>query len=243
MESAAARGGVLRVVNGEPLYLTAEFAYAEPLHDEWEKPVYRRFKDALASGMVVLDVGASFGLYAIGAARGVGRSGRVFAFEPARRTAASLRRHLEWNRVADRVEVVEAVAADVGGHETFWEQETSFLASLDERAARHEEHRFDEPVEPRVVRSVTLDDFCRSRGVEPDVVKIDVEGSEARVLRGACALLARRKAVLFFEVHDDVLERAGGSPDDVFRELAAAEWGWEELHAERATRHFVAAPR
>jgi FkbM family methyltransferase len=233
---------VRRVINGDPIRLVPEFADAEPVGSDWEAPLYACFKQTLGLGMTVFDVGASFGLYAIAAARCVGRSGRVVAFEPAGRTAAALRLHLQWNDVADRVEVVEAVVADRTGDEVFWEQETSFVASLVERAAREEAASFGTPVERSSVTAVTLDDFCAARELDPDVVKIDVEGSEARVLQGARALLARRRATLFVEVHDEFAADGRGSADDVFRELAAGGWRWREVHAETATRHYVCTP-
>ncbi len=234
---------VERSINGEHLRLTPEFALAEPVHDEWEEAVYGRFKQLLRPGMVVFDVGASFGLYAIGAARAVGSSGRVFAFEPARRTAAALRSHLRWNGVADRVEVIRAAVAAESGRRDFWEHETSFLASLLEASPRAEEARFSSPVKPRPVPTVTLDDFCAWREVEPDVVKVDVEGGEAAVLLGARRLLRRRRSVLFLEVHHTLLERTGASPGEPFEELDAAGWTCEDLHAEPAgTRHYLCRP-
>ena len=244
MTTAGADAVEIRLVNGERLALMPEFARAEPLRDDWERPVYRLFRDALAPGMVVFDIGASFGLYAIGAARAVGPDGRVFAFEAAHRTAEALRRHVGWNGVADRVEVVEAAVSDRPGRDRFWEHETSFLASRVEASPRREEARFPTPVRPRTVTALTLDDFCRTRRVEPAVVKVDVEGGEAAVLRGARGLLRRRvPAVLFLEVHEALLERAGLAADDVFAELAAARWTWSEIHAEPAgTRHYLCRP-
>jgi FkbM family methyltransferase len=234
---------VRRVVNGDPIHLLPSFADAEPLGEEWEAALYERFKDALRPGMTVLDVGASFGLFSIAAARGVGRTGRVFAFEPASRTAAALEAHLRCNGVAERVEVVRAAAAERSGRATFWEQETSFLASLVELAPRREEDRFAGPVESRSVAAVSLDDFCRERGVEPAVLKVDVEGAEAAVLRGARELLGRRRGTVFLEVHHDLLERTTGT-EDVFAELEAAGWGWEEIgdRTGAGTAHYVCAP-
>jgi FkbM family methyltransferase len=229
---------VVRLINGEPLRLTEDFAYAEPVGYEWERPVYERFVATLRTGMTVLDVGASFGLYSIAAARGVGPDGRVFAFEPARKTAEALRRHLAWNGVADHVEVIDAAVADRAGAEAFWEHETSFLASLVEDSPRREETRFAAPVAERRLRTLTLGGFCELRGLEPDVVKIDVEGAEARVLAGARPLLERRKGVFFVEVHERI-ERAA----DALGELDAAGWCCEEIHFEPAgTRHYVCRP-
>ncbi len=136
--------------------------------------------------------------------------------------------------------MVEAAVSDSPGRERFWEQKTSFLASRLEKSPRREDARFGTPVRAREVRALTLDDFCRARRVEPDVIKVDVEGGETAVLRGARGLLRRRRAVIFLEVHHALLEQAGDGADDVFAELVAAGWTWREIHAEPAgTRHYV----
>ena len=233
--------GIERVVNGDALMLCPEFAHAEPLHDEWEPELYASFKATLRPGMTVLDVGASFGLYAIAAGRAVGPAGRVYAFEPASVSASALRRHLEWNGVAERVEVVEAAVTDRSGHATFFEQDASFVASLVESAARQEERRAGTPVVARRVRTVALDDFCGERGLEPDVVKIDVEGAEAAVLRGAREILGARRGRLFLEVH----LRAPGAAEapEALRELDAAGWRWEQVGPSVNTRHVACSPR
>lgn len=229
---------VARSINGERLRLAPEFAFAEPVRDEWERPVYERFRESIRPGMTVFDVGASFGLYSVAAARAVGPRGRVVAFEPARKTANALRRHVSWNGVDDRVEVVEAAVADRTAEEPFWEHETSFLASLTEDSPRQEEARFDAPVTPRRLGTIALGDFCDRRGFDPDVVKIDVEGAEGRVLVGARPLLERRRAVFFVEVHETLV-----APADALAELDEAGWRCEEIHAEPAgTRHYVCRP-
>jgi FkbM family methyltransferase len=233
--------GIERVINGDAFLLCAEFAYAEPLRAEWEPIAYRRFKRMLRPGMTVLDVGASFGLYSVAAARVVGSSGRVYAFEPARRTAAALRLHLQWNGVAEHVDVIEAAAADRTGSAVFWEQETSFVASLVEAAARREERRYRTSLEPRRVRTLTLDHFCRERELEPAIIKVDVEGSEARVLQGACDLLHRARAVVFLELHPGVASGDSG-PVDALHKLAASGWEWELLEGTAVTEHYACWP-
>ncbi|HVV94225.1 MAG TPA: FkbM family methyltransferase [Hyphomicrobiales bacterium] len=61
---------------------------------------------------------------------------------------------------------------------------------------RHKEglSRFMLPVE-------SLDDFCEARGIEPDLVKMDVDGYEAKVIPGAMRLLARRRPWIVMEIH------------------------------------------
>ena len=233
---------IRRVINGDAIHLLPSFAHAEPVRPAWEPRLYERFKAALRPGMVVLDVGASFGLYSLAAARAVGPSGRVIAFEPAAETASALREHLRLNGVEERVEVIEAAVSGRTTVETFWQQETSFVASLVETATHQEAAKSSTPLETRHVPAVTLDDFCRKRRLEPDVLKIDVEGAEADVLRGAREILERRRAVVFLETHDGVLGAAGRTADDVFRELERAGWRYEQVEAGPETRHWACTP-
>jgi FkbM family methyltransferase len=236
----AAGSPVERVINGDAIYLAPEFASAEALGDEWEPRLYAAFKQALRPGMTVLDVGASFGLYSLAAARVVGPAGRVYAFEPAVRSAAALRRHLDWNAAGDRVEVVEAAVGDTDGEVTFWDQDTSFVASLLHAMARQEEDSYAASIRRRRVPSVSLDAFCRDRAVDPEIVKVDVEGAEPSVLRGAAELLRRRHALLFLELHFGAAAR--GTALQASIELQRAGWSWQLLAAERATGHYACAP-
>jgi hypothetical protein len=55
----------------------------------------------------------------------------------------------------------------------------------------------------------TVDELCAAHGLVPAIVKIDVEGAEADVLRGAAATLRVHRPVLCLELHLDFLERLG----------------------------------
>jgi hypothetical protein len=67
------------------------------------------------------------------------------------------------------------------------------------------------PAREVMVPSVTLDAFCRERRIAPDVIKIDVEGAELRVLRGARAILTTHRPRVLCEVHPRQMENCGSS--------------------------------
>ena len=71
------------------------------------------------------------------------------------------------------------------------------------------------------VEMTTVDREVEALGVVPDVMKIDVEGYEYEVLRGAQQVLRTRKPVLCLELHLDLLERRGISPGEVVANLEA----------------------
>ena len=76
----------------------------------------------------------------------------------------------------------------------------------------------------------TLDHYCARERLRPDVIKVDVEGWELAVLRGARALLTRTPSVaLFVEMHPSVWPLIGVTKDDVLAELAAQQLVIEPL--------------
>jgi FkbM family methyltransferase len=161
----------------------------------------------LAPGDTFVDVGANMGYYSLLAAARVGGSGRVLAFEPSARVRARLERSVSLNgftHVAVRSEAV----GEVNGHVTLVEpgSDNHGLAFVQKEGGVDVGAR---------VRSVTLDDVLGAGKPTPALIKVDVEGGESEVFRGASRLLASPEgpAILFesFKLaHDRVLlERHG----------------------------------
>ena len=219
----AARKGILRELNGHPFRLHYDWALID---SDYEQKAFRTLDRLVTAGSTFFDVGASGGYYTLAAARAVGAEGRVVAFEPAPATVEVLRHHLRLNGLEDRVEVVAAAVTDETGTCTFWERGWSTGASLAEGAAAS---GYDTPPTRIEVSATTLDDFCGARGIRPDAIKIDVEGAEAKVLRGARRFLEGRRGGILLEVHPAALEELGDSEDATLRLLAEAGWECEEL--------------
>jgi FkbM family methyltransferase len=203
-------------VNGEEFRLTYGFASRYDGVEAYEPAFYRAFTEILAAGMTVLDIGAHAGFFAIGAARRVGAGGKVYAFEPAPETAALLKRHIDLNGFTDRVEVVRAVVCDTPGTVPFYARGVSMAASL----SRHNTEtlspeRLAAPTVEIEAPSTTIDQFCTERGISPNVVKLDVEGAELLVLRGAEQLLRDREARVLCEVHPAEMVGCGASLDEL----------------------------
>jgi FkbM family methyltransferase len=236
LRRVAGTRGVARTVNGMRVVLRAPF---DEIANDYEAVPFRAYRNALSEGATVFDIGASFGLYSIAAARDVGAGGQVVAFEPAQATAALLRRHLSLNGVSDRVEILERVVDEESGECEFWEQSTSLGASLARAAASSGQPFVQGELVKTIRAAVSIDDFCAERGLRPDVLKIDVEGAEARVLRGARRFLAAGRGTIVLEVHPWALEQLGDSPAAVLDELRAAHWTPEQLASDGNTVHYL----
>lgn len=121
-------------------------------------------------GDVVLDVGANEGGTTVLFAKQVGLHGKVIAFEPDRENFRRLRSNVELNRLAN-VELVNALVTEKSGDSEYFADE---IIQHDGRGTK--------------IQTVCLDDFLDRN---PTVAKIDVEGYELAVLRGATKLMDR----------------------------------------------------
>lgn len=146
------------------------------------------FIESIAAGNVVFDVGANVGYYTLLASQLVGPSGRVYSFEPLPRNLKYLREHIRINKLGN-VDVLDEAVSDREGTVKFDDQAGSATGSISDRGQL-------------TVKTVSLDDLVRtSVARRPQFIKIDVEGGEALVLRGAEKLLRESHPVIFLATH------------------------------------------
>ena len=173
-------------------------------------------------GALVFDVGANIGAYTVLFAQWTGAAGRVVACEPSPPSIAGLREQVRLNGVSDRVDIVEAAVSERPGSAAFDCGGSSGTNALvpDAESGAH------------VIRveTTSLDAFCAARGLHPSVVKIDVEGAELDVLRGARETLARPGVDVFVEFHPSVWKARGIARRDIESELTRQRLTPEPLH-------------
>jgi len=153
----------------------------------YELEKQKLFGKIVKKGDVVYDVGAHVGFYTLLAAELVGPNGKVFAFEPLPRNIFYLKKHIKINK-CNNVEIIEAAVSDKEGETNFLESEST-TSRLDQKGSLK-------------VKTVSLDNLWREGKVlPPDLIKIDVEGAELEVLKGAKDLIETKKPTIFLSVH------------------------------------------
>jgi FkbM family methyltransferase len=139
---------------------------------------------SLKPGDVFFDVGANLGLFTLTAAQRIGPSGHVYAFEPSQREAHYLRRNLELNQLTNVTVVTQAVS-DQCGTARF-----AIAADGGNNSLMRNAHPQQQIQAWQEVEVTTLDTFIAAHAMlRVDLMKIDVEGGEVDVLRGAARLL------------------------------------------------------
>ena len=157
----------------------------------------RLLASALREGMTCIDIGANIGFYAVLEGKIVGRGGKVIAIEPSPVSYGYLMRNLSMNKVS--FEAYNIAISDV---------DSEVLFKVDRRYSNwsrvtSSSELSDGDVIP--VQAMTLDTLLsRLRLDRVNLVRMDVEGHEARIARGWNETIRRFKPILFVEVHRDI---------------------------------------
>lgn len=181
----------------------------------WEPEDYAAVMAEIRRGDQMIDVGAFSGLYALGAAIRVGAAGRVVAIEASPESARRLRANVRVNRLGAIVRVVEAVCTDRA------DQRISFYASRDGGMTDSVIGSADSNgAQALRLPTTTIDALVDDLNLRPTVIKIDVEGHEDLVLRGAAGTLRRHRPVVFLELHPEQLAARGIAARTIVEQLA-----------------------
>jgi FkbM family methyltransferase len=171
----------------------------------------------LSAGKIFIDVGAAFGIYTLVASKLVGKSGRVIALEPTAQSFVVLRRNIALNGLTN-VLALPLAASLMKGKARLYHGPEPGSNSLGKDASSGggcEE-----------VHTECLDRLMQQAGVEHvDLIKMDVEGAEELVLRGANRVVTSMHPAIIFEVYPVAAARLGLSATGAWEMLAA--WGYE----------------
>jgi len=169
------------------------------------------FKQLVKRGDVVVDVGANIGYFTILAAKLVGESGKVFAFEPEPKNFSYLKKNIDLNQyenvfayqkaVSNKNEIVDLYVCDYdSGHHTIKQGKGI-------EAYRKGKRGNTKKIE---VETVSLDTFLRDKIDRLDIIKIDAEGAEPLILEGMKGLvLSNRNIKIFMEFFPLLIDSMG----------------------------------
>lgn len=208
-------------LHGHAMYLAPSGSYP-PLDmamARYEPGTTRLFQEIVKSGMVVVDIGAHVGYYTLLAAKQVGPTGKVYAFEPEQDNHAILLKNIGVNGYNNVVATPMAVSDRRGSS-------TLYVTSLDNGRHSMYHHGLPERGSP-TVETTTLDSFLASEGwPSVDLIKIDVEGAEVAVLDGMTGLMGKSADLkLIIEFNPALLQDGGVAPLVFLERLASPGWG------------------
>jgi FkbM family methyltransferase len=171
---------------------------------EYYEPELAWLEKALSPGSIFVDAGANIGIYTVAASRIVGDTGRVIAFEPSTQSFPILRRNIALNGLKNVLAFPFALGQTTGQCRLFRGPNPG-LNSLGKDPSWEEEV---EEIEMEQLDRV-LDRTSTSR---VDVIKMDVQGAEELVLRGARRIVTSMRPLIIFEIFPEGTAPVGLSP-------------------------------
>ena len=195
-----------------PFKLNRRFAFSN--FDAWGGNHNRGFEYCIeaARGMsCVLDIGAHIGLVTLPLSQVIAKNGKIYAFEPATANQIYLTQHLASNHIHN-VEVI----TDLVGEKPM--ESVQFFESSDDSGmntlALSGSLRGYDSIQKH---QITLDKFCNELNLAPQLIKIDTEGAEVRILQGAKKIIQMHKPTIFLSVHPQHIIQLGSTVEELER--------------------------
>lgn len=213
------KGVVLMNIEGNKMYVNADDRGIAPMllmDGVMEKYETELFKKMIKEGMVVVDIGANIGYFTLIAAKLVGKSGIVYAFEPEPTTYELLCRNIELNNYTNIVSIQKAVS-NKQGKIGFWVDKAGIAISS---IAKDNVLAFsrapvdglsEEPISIEI-ETITLDEFFKNLSNKIDFIKIDTQGAEGLIIDGAETVLRGNNLKIAMEFWPDGLRNLGTDP-------------------------------
>jgi len=201
----------LEISDGESLLchpLVFRAAQTAQVRDPEQAAEFHQFISHCHPGMFLFDVGASFGIFSLACAR---LGGKAIAIDPSRIATKLIAKQVKLNSLNDQIRILESAIGDTDGT----------IEMLSSGIYSNGYYRYEPGRDKRELTrvAVTTVDHLAERFGRPSHLKIDVEGFEAAVIRGARELLKRSSPLIFIELHNEMVRTAGGDPAYCANEL------------------------
>ena len=198
-----------KIGNGGFFFVHPRFLFRD--FSTWGEKINPEFNviiDGCKGEKTVLDIGAHIGLFTLPISRIISDGGTVYAFEPATKEFSYLSYHIEVNKIKNVIPINAVVGLQANGEIDFYEynDETGLSSVLDYYGNARKTCK----------KQISLDSFCEENNIVPELIKIDVEGSEINVIGGAEKILKKYRPKLFVSIHPFRLDRLGKNEDDFF---------------------------
>jgi len=173
---------------------------------EFERHVTDYFINNLKPGDTLFDIGTHIGLMSLVAARAVGPTGNVHSFEPGEKQRRLLLKNIDHNRFA-QIKVNPIALSDHAGEGIFQSGPTENLG----------QSKVTDSGEGVRVQLLPLDQYVAQNNIQRiDAIKIDVEGAELRVFKGAAESIKRFKPrFIVYECVDEIAKDFGTSVAEI----------------------------
>jgi FkbM family methyltransferase len=216
--------GIKRTIGGYDIRFPSRYSRFYPAG--YEPGLFKFIERNCLPGSTFLDCGAHFGLFSVVASKAVGEIGNVIAFEPMPEIRAILESVVSLNNCTNVKIRAEALSLERG--------KATFYLTGNDISNANSLVRQDRHAGNITVPVTTIDQVRAEMNLRINCIKIDVEGAEYDLLRGASKTLRSDRPVLFLSLHPTALNNANVSLSEIWAFLNSNRYSLE-FDGERVT--------
>ena len=157
----------------------------------------------LKSVDIFFDIGAHIGLVSLPAGKEMKRTAKVVSFEPSCKNFKHLKSHVENNSLEKIIILNHCLVGEENCQRIFYSSKKESPMNSIVKSDHLNKYKKEK------LMQITLDSFCHKSGLIPEVIKIDVEGAEINVLKGARNILKKYKPIIYLSVHPRHIKELG----------------------------------
>tara|TARA_Y100000816_G_C26042738_1_gene546220 strand:- start:245 stop:1048 length:804 start_codon:yes stop_codon:yes gene_type:complete len=187
------------------------------LNGSFNKPVEDFILKQVHRGMNVIDAGANIGAYSMMMSRLVTNSGKVIAFEPDKRNISLFKKSIKTNSFKNII-LHEQLLSDINGEKEIYLDQNYYGSSSiisDDLPTKI--------YKKQIVSSTSLDQILYRENIKIDLIKVNIEGSELKFIKGAKKTIEKHKPKILIEYYYERLSKLEDYDNDnflnYFREL------------------------
>lgn len=201
-------------------------------YGSYEPAVARLFAAHVRPDADIIDVGANVGFFTVSGAKKL-TTGRLLAAEPTAEAYSRLRENVTRNCVADKVILFKGMVGSAQG-----QADIHFVPGLEEYSSMKNPDHFataNQEIRTESVPIDTLDHLVSLHGLQPALIKVDVEGAEYSVFQGARETLVKCRPVVFSEIWRDRTTADGHSGQELIEIFQRLDYVVKDPNDLRAT--------
>ncbi len=191
---------------GQQWYDSSPQNQVEPLN-----PEFQFIKQLTQPGDIVFECGTHHGLTAMLLSKWVGNEGKIVSFEINQHNAAIARKNFELNKIDNVILEEKGLGSQKSSQKIFNKSNSSVTPSNVISLGWLKNFIYG----TNEVEIIALDDYVKTQSILPTFLKIDVEGYESEVLKGATEIL-KTLPKLEIEIHTEILSRYNTSVEEIF---------------------------
>jgi FkbM family methyltransferase len=189
-------GGYAKKINDTTIVVPFKYSWFYPEVYEADKTDF--IQQHCKSGDTVIDIGAHLGIFSFFLAKQVGSSGKVYSFEPAKKTFQALTKTLQYNNFESIVTARQQAISDSSGELTFYIYNNARISNANSISP----HNTVGTTRKTTVNKISLDDLMAAENINQlTLIKIDAEGAELDILKGGEKLIQKFRPFITLEVH------------------------------------------